>query len=130
MNDTFSGVHFLKPIRQLSSLFGLPLGQPTTLNTDHTAVAAVINSGCMTPRCRHINDEKNKDYVIQLVRTNVMFADMDTKPLKRTFLYWFKYWGTNNLVNQCHCLIDDIIRLLLICSSFSEGKVSSCPYRR
>jgi hypothetical protein len=100
MNAAFAGVRYLKPIRQLFSFFGTPLGKPTTLNTDNAAVAAVINSGRITPRCRHIDipiallqDEKGKEYVINLVRTNVMLADMGTKPLTQAILRWFKYWG-------------------------------------
>ncbi len=70
------------------------------MNTDNAAVAAVINSGRITPRCRHIDipiallqSEKDKEYIINLVRTNVMLADMGTKPLKSALVCWFKYWG-------------------------------------
>jgi hypothetical protein len=100
MNAAFAGVRYLKPIRQLFAFFGTPLGKPTTLNTDNAAVAAVINSGRITPRCRHIDipiallqSEKDKDFVISLVRTMLMLADMGTKPLSPVLLRWFKYWG-------------------------------------
>jgi hypothetical protein len=100
LNGAFCGVRHLKPIRQLFSFMGIPLGDPTTLHTDNVAVAAVIESGRLTPRCRHVDIpiallqfEKGKDFYINLIRTQLMLADLGTKPNKAPALRRFKYWG-------------------------------------
>jgi hypothetical protein len=100
MNGAFVGVRHLKPIRQLLSFMGVPLGSPTPLHIDNAAVASVLNSDRMTPRCRHIDipiallqSEKDITYIIELVRTQLMLADMGTKPQNAIMLRRFKYWG-------------------------------------
>jgi hypothetical protein len=37
--------------------------------------------------------EKDKDYIMKLVRTQLMLANMCTKPQKAPALRRFKYWG-------------------------------------
>jgi hypothetical protein len=100
LNGAFCGVRHLKPICQLFAFMGLPLGDPTTLHTDNAAVAAVIESGRLTPRCRHVDIliallqfEKGKEFYINLICTQLMLADMGTKPNKAPALRRFKYWA-------------------------------------
>jgi hypothetical protein len=100
LNGAFCGVRHLTPIRQLFAFMGLPLGEPTTLHTDNAAVAAIIDSGRLTPRVRHydipiafLQSEKDKLFYINLLKTQLMLADMGTKPNKAPALRRFKYWG-------------------------------------
>ncbi len=100
LNGAFCGVRQLKPIRQLCAFMGFPLGQPTTLNIDNAAVEAIIKSNRITPRCHHLDIpiallqfEKDKDFDVNLIRTQLMLADMGTKPCKGPALKRFKYWG-------------------------------------
>jgi hypothetical protein len=94
------GVRHLKPLRQLFAFMGFPLGSLTTLHVDNAAVAAIISSDRITPRCRHIDipiallqSEKDKDFIVDLTKTQLMLADMGTKPCKGPALHCFKYWG-------------------------------------
>jgi hypothetical protein len=100
LNGAFCGVRHLKPVRQLFAFMGVPLGDPTTLHTDNAAVAAVIDSGRLTPRCCHtdipialLQSERGIQFYINLLRTYFMLADMGTKPNKAPALRRFKYWG-------------------------------------
>jgi hypothetical protein len=100
LNGAYCGVRHLKPIRQLFSFMGLPLGEPTTLHTDNAAVAAIIDSGRLTPRVRHVDipiaflqSEKGIEFYIKLLCTQLMLADMGTKPNSAPTLRRFKYWG-------------------------------------
>jgi hypothetical protein len=100
MNGAFVGVRHLKPLRQLYSFMGVPLGDPTTLHVDNAAVASIIDSDRMTPRCRHIDiliallqSVKGVEFSVDLTKTQLMLADMGTKPQNSTALRRFKYWG-------------------------------------
>jgi hypothetical protein len=100
LHGAFVGVRYLKPIRQLCAFMGFPLGKPTTLHVDNAAVEAIIKSDRVTPRCRHIDIpiallqfEKDRDYIIDLTKTQLMLADMGSKPCKTHTLQRFKYWG-------------------------------------
>jgi hypothetical protein len=100
MNGSFAGIHQLKPICQLFAFMGFRLPELTNLHVDNAAVATVIDSGCITPRCCHLDIpialmqyEKDKDYIMKLVQTQLMLADMGTKLQKAPALRRFKYWG-------------------------------------
>jgi hypothetical protein len=100
LNGAYVGVRHLKPIRQLFAFMGAPLGEPSTLHVDNAAVASIIDSGRLTPRTRHfdipialLQSEKDKEFYIRLLRTQLMLADMGTKPNKGPALRRFKYWG-------------------------------------
>jgi hypothetical protein len=100
LNGAYVGVRHLKPIRQLFAFLGAPLGEPTALHVDNAAVASIIDSGRLTPRTRHVDipiallqSEKDIEFYIRLLRTQLMLADMGTKPNKAPALRRFKYWG-------------------------------------
>jgi hypothetical protein len=89
LNGAFCGVRQLKPVHQLCAFMGFPLGQPSTLNIDNAAVESIIKSDRITPRCCHLDIpiallqfEKDKDYVVNLIQTQLMLVDMGTKPCK------------------------------------------------
>ena len=99
MKGGSSGVRQLQPIRQLFSFNGLPLQSPTPAYTDNSAVHAIVESGRMTPRCRHIDipiaylhQEHMKSFQLSLIRTMVMLADLGTKSNTPKYHQLFKYW--------------------------------------
>lgn len=101
MKASYDGVRQVIPIRQLFSFSGLPLGKPSQMFTDNAAVATIIDSERMTPRCRHLDipiaflhQEKDESYHMTLCRTLVMLADMGTKPHSPQYVKLFKYWST------------------------------------
>jgi hypothetical protein len=78
---------------------------------DISAVEAIITSTRMTPRCRHIDipiailqEQYNKSFKMQLIRTMVMLADMGTKANTPQYHKFFKYWasGTQFLPPKGH----------------------------
>ena len=111
MKGGFNGVRQLQPIRQLFAFNGMPLKSPTQAFTDNSAVHAIVESGRMTPRCRHIDipiaylhQEHNKSFNISLIRTMVMLADLGTKSNTPKYHQLFKYWisGTRYLPPRDH----------------------------
>ena len=101
MKASYNGIHQLLPICQLFTFCGMPLDKPSTLFTDNAAVAAIINSKCMSVSCHHIDipiaflhQEKDKAYHMTLCCTLVMLADMGTKPHSPQYVKLFKYWST------------------------------------
>jgi hypothetical protein len=100
MNGAFVGVRHLKPLRQLCSFMGVPLGDPTTLHVDNAAIASIIDSNQMTPRCCHIDipiallqSVKGIEFSVELTKTQMMLANMGTKLQNSPALRQFKYWG-------------------------------------
>jgi hypothetical protein len=100
LKGAFTGVRQVLPIRQLFSFLGYPLGKPSTLHVDNAAVAAIIAADKMTPRSRHfdipvalLQSEKNKSFVANLCRTQIMVADMGTKPNDPQTHCRFKLWS-------------------------------------
>ena len=101
MKGSFAGVRQLLPVRQLFAFNGYPLAEPSPLFVDNAAVAAIIDSKRMTPRCRHIDipiallqQEKDKAFKIKLIRTMIMLADMGTKANTPKYHRMFKLWAT------------------------------------
>ena len=99
MKGGSSGVRHLQPIQQLFAFNGYPLPQPSSSFTDNSAVHAIVESGRMTPRCRHIDipiaflhQEHNKSFKLSLIRTMVMLADIGTKSNTPKYHQMFKYW--------------------------------------
>lgn len=89
MNGAFVCVCYLKPVCQLCTFMGFPLGKPLILNIDNTTVAAIIKSDQVTPCCRHVDIPiallqfgKDKDYEVNAICAQFMLADMGTKPCK------------------------------------------------
>jgi hypothetical protein len=100
LKGAFHGVRQVLPIRQLFSFMGFPLGEPSTLNVDNAAVAAIIAADRMTPRIRHfdipvaiLQSEKNKSFIVNLTHTFLMLADMGTKPNDPPTHRRFKLWA-------------------------------------
>jgi hypothetical protein len=101
MFGSAKGLNRLRPVRQLFAFCGYPLPLPTTMYGDNSAVEAVITSKRMTPRCRHIDipiailqEEYDKSFKMQLIRTMVMLADMGTKANSPQYHKLFKYWAS------------------------------------
>jgi hypothetical protein len=101
MKGAFAGLKQLIPIRNLFAFNGYPLPKPSPLFVDNAAVAAVIDSKRMTPRCRHIDipiallqQEKDKSFKMTLIRTMIMLADMGTKANTPQYHKMFKQWAT------------------------------------
>ena len=99
MKGGSAGVRQLQPIRRLFEFCGLPLGKPSQAYTDNAAVHAIIESGRMTPRCRHIDipialmqQEHNRSFRLTLIRTMIMLADMGTKVNTPKYHEFFKKW--------------------------------------
>jgi hypothetical protein len=87
MKAAFFGVKQTIPIRQLFAFMGLPLGKPSMLFVDNAAVAAIIAADQMTPHCCHfdipiavLHCEKDRTFIANLLCTQIMIADMGTKP--------------------------------------------------
>ena len=103
MKGGSAGVRQLQPIRRLFEFCGFPLGKPTQAFTDNAAVHAIIESGRMTPRCRHIDipialmqQEHNRSFQLKLIRTMIMLADMGTKINTPKYHEFFKKWVTGS----------------------------------
>ena len=101
LHSSFNGVKRLLPIRRLLEFMGFPAPLPTPLYVDNAAVAAVIDTNRLTPRCRHLDipiaflhQEKGKSFEQFLIRTQQMLADFGTKPLVALLHKRYKYWLT------------------------------------
>jgi hypothetical protein len=101
MKGAFFSVKQVMPIRQIFAFMGLPLGKPLMLNVDNAAVAAIIATDRMTPRCRHFDipiallqsGEKDQTFYANLTWTQIMVADMGTKPNDPQTHRCFKLWA-------------------------------------
>ena len=74
MKGGASGVQQLQPIRRLFEFCGFPLPEPSDAYTDNAAVHSIVESGKMTPRCRHIDipialmhQEHGRSYHLHLI---------------------------------------------------------------
>ena len=101
MKGGSAGVQQLQPVRRLFEFSGFPLGQPSQAYTDNSAVHAIVESGKMTPRCRHIDipialmhQEYNRSFKLELIRTMIMLADMGTKINTPKYHTFFKKWAS------------------------------------
>ena len=101
LHSSFNGVRRLLPIRRLLEFMGFPSKLPTPLYVDNSAVAAIIDTNRLTPRCRHLDipigflhQEKGKSFEQFHIRTQQMLADFGTKPLVSVLHRRFKYWLT------------------------------------
>ena len=111
MKGDSAGVRQLQPIRRLFQFCRIPLPDPSTAFTDNSAVHSIIESGRMTPRCRHIDipialmqQEHHRSYHLHLIRTMIMLADMGTKANTPKYHKFFKEWvtGTQYLPPKDH----------------------------
>ena len=98
---TYNGICHLQPICALFAFSGIPLEKPSQVYTDNAAVHAIVDSKCMTLRCRHfdlpiayLHQEKDKSFQLDLCRTLVMLADMGMKPHTPQYIKLFKYWAS------------------------------------
>jgi len=111
INASYKGIRYLEPIRTLFAFSGHPLAKPSDLYTDNSAVQAVVESERMTTRCRHLDipiaflhESKGILFEPTQIRTQIMLADMGTKPNTPSTLRLFKYWSTGapNLPQKGH----------------------------
>ena len=100
MRASFDGCRHLIPIRLLFQEMGLDMSNPSILFSDNKAVTDIIDSGRMTPRCRHIaipiaflHANKGQVFHEKLITTDRMIADIGTKPVTPALHKRFKYWG-------------------------------------
>ena len=111
LKANFEGSRYLIPIQKIFAHMGIIFELPSDLYCDNRAVFSIIKSERMTPRCRHfdlpiafLHANKNKVFSPKLVKTDMMWADMGTKPNTPTTLKRFKYWSTGErfLPNKDH----------------------------
>ena len=55
INASYKGIRYLEPVRTIFAFSGHQLAKPSDLYTDNSVVQAVVESDCMTTRCRHLD---------------------------------------------------------------------------
>ena len=101
LKANLEGAKELIPARELCQFLGVVLDQPSTMYMDNRAVHEIVQSGRITPRVKHasypiafLQHYNNIVFKLVLIPTDVMLADMGTKPNTPAVLQRFISWAT------------------------------------
>ena len=101
LKANLEGAKELIPVQEICQFLGIILDQPSTMYMDNRAVHEIVQSGRITPRVKHASYpisflQHYNEIVFKpvLIPTDLMMADMGTKPNTPAVLQRLLSWAT------------------------------------